>query len=145
MVSYRKVFVPMIWYIALLWQHQIMGASLPFSFVATGNITGSSGWIHTFNNQCRRYCGPMCRTFGNIIPAGPQILMPTDITYIVKPKVALCKNYIIDPGFTNTTQFTNPMLQMMAFVIAMLMMLLMVLLHGLGKVMQILLIKQMAS
>ena len=31
--------------------------------------------------------------------------MPADITYIVKPKVTLCKNYIIDPGFTNTTQF----------------------------------------
>ena len=47
-------------------------------------------------------------TFGNIIPAGPQILMPTKITYIVKPRVALCTNYIVDPGFTNTTQFTNP-------------------------------------
>ena len=34
--------------------------------------------------------------------------MPCDITYIVKPKVMLCKNYIVDSGFTNTTQFTNP-------------------------------------
>lgn len=47
-------------------------------------------------------------TFGNIIPPGPQILMPTDINYIIKPKIKLDKNYIIDPGFTNTTQFTNP-------------------------------------
>ena len=40
--------------------------------------------------------------FGNIIPPGPQILMPTDITYIVKPKIKLAKNTIIDAGFTNT-------------------------------------------
>ena len=43
-------------------------------------------------------------TFGNIIPPGPQILMPTDITYIVKSKIKLGKNTIIQPGFTNTTQ-----------------------------------------
>ena len=46
-------------------------------------------------------------SFGNIIPAGPQTLMPCSITYIVKPKIKLGKNYIIDPGFTNITQFTG--------------------------------------
>lgn len=44
---------------------------------------------------------------GNIIPAGPQILMPTDITYLVKPKIRLGSNYVVDPGFTNVTQFSN--------------------------------------
>ena len=34
--------------------------------------------------------------------------MPTDITYITKPKIRLSKNYVIDSGFTNTIQFINP-------------------------------------
>ncbi len=82
------------------------GASLPFSFVQPVDTlpVPPVGYILSITNagaitvQC-------AGTFGNIIPEGPQILMPADITYIVKPKVALCKNYIIDPGFTNTTQF----------------------------------------
>ncbi len=85
------------------------GASQPFSFAMPpeppyANIPAA--YILSVTNagaivvQC-------AGTFGNIIPPGPQILMPTDITYIVKPKVQLCNNYIIDPGFTNTTQFTN--------------------------------------
>jgi len=47
-------------------------------------------------------------TFGNIIPPGPQILMPTTITYIVKPKQKICKNYTLSNGFINTTRFTDP-------------------------------------
>ena len=35
-------------------------------------------------------------------------MMPADITYSIKPKVKLCENFIVDPGFTNTTQFTGP-------------------------------------
>ncbi len=46
-------------------------------------------------------------TFGNIIPPGPQILMPSSITYVVKPEKKLCKNIKISEGFTNTTQFTT--------------------------------------
>lgn len=46
-------------------------------------------------------------TFDNVIPLGPQILMPTDITYVRQPKLKLGKNYLIGPGFTNVTQFTN--------------------------------------
>ena len=82
------------------------GASLPFSFVQTSLPTPPVGYILSITNagavvvQC-------AGTFGNIIPSGPQILMPADITYIVKPKVTLCHNYIVDPGFTNTTQFAN--------------------------------------
>ena len=47
-------------------------------------------------------------TFDNVIPLGPQILMPTDITYVRQPKIKLGENYLIGPGFTNITQFTNP-------------------------------------
>jgi hypothetical protein len=46
-------------------------------------------------------------TFGNIIPPGPQIIMPSSITYLVKPKINICDNSIIGSGFTDTTQFTN--------------------------------------
>ncbi len=81
------------------------GASQPFSFVTPpeppyANIP--AGYILSVTNagaivvQC-------AGTFGNIIPPGPQILMPTDITYIVKSKVQLCKNTVIQAEFTNTT------------------------------------------
>lgn len=43
----------------------------------------------------------------NIIPPGPQILMPTDVTYTVQPKVRLKNNRVISTGPTNTTQFAN--------------------------------------
>lgn len=46
--------------------------------------------------------------FMNLIPLGAQILLPTDISYILRPKSILKNNYIIDATFTNTTQFTNP-------------------------------------
>ena len=79
------------------------GASLPFSFASTSFPVPPVGYILSVTNagaiaiQC-------AGTFGNIIPPGPQILMPADITYIIEPKVSLCKNTIIDSGFTNTTQ-----------------------------------------
>ena len=46
-------------------------------------------------------------TFGNIIPEGPQALLPAAISYIIKPKQTLCKNTIIDPQFADTTQFSG--------------------------------------
>ena len=46
-------------------------------------------------------------TFGNNILAGPQVLLPTSITYLVKRQDKLKKNFIIGPGFTNTTLFTG--------------------------------------
>jgi len=84
------------------------GASLPFSFAQLPSTlpVPPVGYILSVTNagavvvQC-------AGTYGNIIPTGPQILMPADITYITKPRVTLCNNYIIDPGFTNTTQFTG--------------------------------------
>ncbi len=45
-------------------------------------------------------------TFGNIIPVGPQVLMPCSITYVLKPK-DYCTNTLISDGFTNTTEFTG--------------------------------------
>ena len=82
------------------------GASLPFSFLDETLPVPPAGYILSVTNagaivvQC-------AGTFGNIIPPGPQILMPADITYIIKPRVTLCNNSIVDPGFTNTTQFTG--------------------------------------
>ncbi len=42
-------------------------------------------------------------TFGNIIPPGPQILMPCTIEYIKTSKKNLCKNVRIASGRTNPT------------------------------------------
>ena len=46
-------------------------------------------------------------TFQNIIPPGAQVILPSEISYVIKPRIKLCKNYIVDAGFTNTTQFTG--------------------------------------
>lgn len=47
-------------------------------------------------------------TFGNIIPSGPQTILPTTISYIAHSPKKLCKNYKLSNGFTDTTQFTDP-------------------------------------
>ena len=44
-------------------------------------------------------------TIGNIIPPGAQSLMPTTISYIIKPKIKLCKNVRISKGEINTAVF----------------------------------------
>lgn len=85
------------------------GASLPFSFTQDPSTlpVPPTGYILQVTNagalviQCPG-------TFGNIIPVGPQILLPTDISYLVKPRVKLKRNTVISTGPTNTTQFTNP-------------------------------------
>lgn len=84
------------------------GASTSFSFADPSTFTAPPvGYILQVTNagalvvQC-------AGTFGNIIPPGPQILLPTDITYIVKPKRKLCENVQISTGFTDVTQFTYP-------------------------------------
>ena len=83
------------------------GLSPVFSFTELPLPTPPAGYIVSVTNagaitvQC-------AGTFGNIIPAGPQILMPCDLTYLAECKQKLCKNYIIDDGFTDTTQYTNP-------------------------------------
>lgn len=85
------------------------GMSLPFSFTQPPNTlpTPPVGYILQVTNdgsivvQC-------AGTFANVIPAGPQILLPTDVSYIVKKKLKLSKNTIIGAGFTNVLGFTNP-------------------------------------
>lgn len=47
-------------------------------------------------------------TFGNSIASGPQVMLPTIINYIIKPKIKLGHNTTISTGFTDTTHFTNP-------------------------------------
>ena len=44
----------------------------------------------------------------NLIPPGPQVMMPTTITYIHVKQKTICKNFIVGAGFNNITQFTNP-------------------------------------
>ena len=45
-------------------------------------------------------------TNSNAIFAGPQILLPMNIEYIVEPTKALCSNFEISTGASNITQFT---------------------------------------
>ena len=47
-------------------------------------------------------------TFGNIIPPGPQVLLPTNINYEIVPVEALSQNTQISTGFVNVTQWTDP-------------------------------------
>ena len=84
------------------------GASLPYSFAnppATLPVP-PAGYILSITNagaiviQC-------AGTFGNIIPPGPQILMPTTITYKAAKAKKLCKNIKLSTGPTDTTQFTG--------------------------------------
>lgn len=85
------------------------GMSQPFSFTQDPSTlpTPPVGYILQVTNagaivvQC-------AGTFGNIIPQGPQILLPTDIEYIIKPKIKLGENFTLSTGFTDTTQFSNP-------------------------------------
>lgn len=46
--------------------------------------------------------------FGNIIPEGPQVLLPCSISYIAKKDKRLCKNVMISTGFSDITQATEP-------------------------------------
>ncbi len=46
-------------------------------------------------------------TVSNYIPGSAQIMLPTDITYFVEPKVRLKNNTVLSNGPTNTTQFAN--------------------------------------
>ena len=46
-------------------------------------------------------------TFNDLIAPGPQILMPTDITYLVQPTEKLRKNFVLSSGASDVTQFTG--------------------------------------
>ena len=82
------------------------GMSLPFSFVTppTELPVPPVGYILSvtlFGAIIIQGVG----TFNNLIPPGPQILMPTDVSYSVKPSHGLCQNFKISPGVANITQF----------------------------------------
>lgn len=46
--------------------------------------------------------------FGNLIPPGPHVLLPTTVTYLAKNVEKLKNNTVISAGASNSTQFTNP-------------------------------------
>lgn len=89
------------------------GLSLPFSFTQDSSTfpIPPSGYILSVTNAGALVVqGP--GTFGNIIPPGPQILLPTDITYLVPSKEELknsivLRNTALSTGATNTTAFTG--------------------------------------
>ena len=84
------------------------GMSQPFSFTQDPSTlpTPPAGYILQVTNAGAINI-QAAGTFGNVIPVGPQIMLPTDISYIVKPKIKLGKNTIIQSAFINTTQFTG--------------------------------------
>jgi hypothetical protein len=89
------------------------GLSLSFSFAQNPNTfhVPPVGYIVSITNA-----GALAiqgaGTFGNIIPAGAQILLPSDMTYLAQTKKErrhskLKKNIVLSRGATNTTQFTG--------------------------------------
>lgn len=85
------------------------GMSAPFSFFQDPSTlpVPISGYLLQITNAGAIVI-QAAGTFGNIIPPGPQIMLPTDISYIINPKIKLGKNILIDAGFTDTSQFLNP-------------------------------------
>lgn len=47
-------------------------------------------------------------TFMNLVPPGAQVMLPTDVSYVVEPTKTLCKNFVISSGASNVTQFSYP-------------------------------------
>ena len=85
------------------------GMSLPFSFSQDPSTLPSPPvayilQITNFGQVIVQAAG----TFGNIIPPGPQIILPTDITYIINKKQKLKDNLVFDKSLTNVLHFTNP-------------------------------------
>ena len=85
------------------------GLSEAFSFTQNPSTlpTPPAGYIVQVTNagELQIACAG---TFGNIIPAGPQIMMPCTIQYIVNKKQKLRRNARISTGATNVTQFSVP-------------------------------------
>jgi hypothetical protein len=82
------------------------GLSLPFSFTQSPSTypVPPSGYIVSITNAGALVVQG-AGTFANIIPAGPQILLPTEFSYLVQPKYSLKQNKVLSKGPTNTTQF----------------------------------------
>lgn len=89
------------------------GLSLPFSFTQKPSTfpIPPVGYIVSITNAGALVVqGP--GSFGNIIPSGPHILLPTEISYLIESKEELKKNRVkrntvLSTGPTNTTQFTG--------------------------------------
>lgn len=85
------------------------GMSQPFSFTVTpappyANIpAGYILQVTNFGGLVVQTAG----TFGNSAPVGPQVVLPTTVSYIVRPKIKLGNNTKITPAPTNVTQFTG--------------------------------------
>ena len=82
------------------------GMSLPFSFATPPAdlpvpITGYILSITFFGGIIISGAG----TFLNLIPPGPQVVLPTDISYVISPVKTLCKNFPLSPVASNITQF----------------------------------------
>ena len=86
------------------------GASLPFTFpqsqVPSTLPVPVAGYILQVTNA-GGIVVQAAGTFGNVIPPGPQILLPTTITYIAKSIDKLKANTDISHGSTSTAGFTN--------------------------------------
>jgi hypothetical protein len=83
------------------------GRTMPFTFNQFPNFPiPISGYIVSITNGG----GLVIQAAGqaqNVIPPGPQTLLPSDVTYIVKAKCQLCKNIQISPGTTEVAEFQN--------------------------------------
>ena len=85
------------------------GLSLPFSFTQSPDTlpVPPPGYILSITNAGALVIQG-AGSSGNLIPVGPQILLPTDISYLVEPKIKLKNNTLLSTtGATNTTEFTN--------------------------------------
>jgi hypothetical protein len=83
------------------------GLSLPGSFTNYDLPLPVAGYILSLSNDGGITISG-AGTFGNLIPPGFQIMLPTDITYVVEPHLRLAKNTTLSTGFTNIANFTNP-------------------------------------
>ena len=85
------------------------GMSQAFSFTVTpappyANIpTGYILQVTNFGGLVIQTAG----TFGNSAPVGPQVVLPTTVSYIVRPKIKLGNNTKITSAPSNITQFTG--------------------------------------
>lgn len=89
------------------------GLSLPFSFTQDASTYSIpiSGYIVSITNA-GGLAVQGAGTFANIIPSGPQNLLPTEMIYLVpskneRKKSQLKENYVLSQGAINTTQFTG--------------------------------------
>lgn len=83
------------------------GVNQTFSFTQNTLPNPISGYILQVTN----FGGIIVQgagTFGNIIPAGNQTLLPTTISYLAEETCQLKKNIKLSKGFTETSKFTGP-------------------------------------